>query len=95
MRRIPAIVGLALMLSAQLATASPPAVLDDTPSGAAMVADLVIVRPLSLVGTVLGTAFFVVQLPLAAIQLDVETPARKLVLEPARYTFARPLGRIE
>ena len=60
-----------------------------------MVADLVIVRPLSLVGTVLGTAFFVVQLPLAAIQLDVETPARKLVLEPARYTFVRPLGRIE
>ncbi|ULQ45217.1 hypothetical protein JN531_008760 [Flagellatimonas centrodinii] len=95
MRLMTALVGFGLMLSAHAATAQGSGALDDSPSAAAMVADLVVVRPLSLVATVLGTGFFVVQLPLAAIQLDVETPARKLVLEPARYTFVRELGRID
>lgn len=67
-------------------------VTDTAPSSGAIAADIIILRPLSLVGTVLGTAVFVVGLPFEAIAGDVSDPARRLVVEPAKYTFARPLG---
>jgi hypothetical protein len=65
---------------------------DSAPSAGAIAADIVVLRPLSLVGTVLGTALFVVGLPFEAIAGDVSDPAQRLVVEPAKYTFARPLG---
>ncbi len=69
---------------------------DYAPSAAAMTFDLIIVRPLSLVATLLGSGLFLLQTPLALIQ---GTPpfdaAQKLVVEPARYTFDRPLGQME
>lgn len=69
---------------------------DTAPSAIAMAADLIIVRPLSFVATVLGTGLFVAQLPLSLIQWESpEAPARKLVVEPAKYTFTRPLGEME
>lgn len=69
---------------------------DSAPSAIEMAADLVIVRPVSLVATVLGTGLFVLQLPLALIQGEKPSdPARKLILEPARYTFTRPLGDLD
>lgn len=68
---------------------------DDTPSGGAMAFDLLIVRPVSLVATVVGTVLFVVSLPLTVIQGNVEDPAEKLVGDPARYTFTRPLGQMD
>lgn len=69
---------------------------DTAPSAAAMAADLLIVRPVSLVATVLGAGLFVLQLPLALIQGEApRDPARKLVVEPARYTFTRPLGEMD
>lgn len=70
--------------------------IDDTPSAGAMAFDLLIVRPVGLVGLVLGTGLFVLQLPLALIQGEApEDPARRLVVEPARFTFTRPLGQME
>ena len=70
--------------------------LDNSPSAGAMAFDLIIVRPVSLVATVLGTGLFIVSLPLALIQRDAPTAAaKKLVAEPARYTFERPLGVME
>jgi hypothetical protein len=65
---------------------------DTTPSATAMAADLVVLRPLSLVGTVLGTVVFIAGLPFEAISGDVAGPARRLVVEPAEFTFTRPLG---
>ncbi|HEY2775968.1 MAG TPA: hypothetical protein VGK20_18150 [Candidatus Binatia bacterium] len=62
--------------------------------GLAMVADLVIARPLGLVCTVAGTAFFLLGLPFEAASGDIQTPAHYLIVEPARYTFRRPLGNI-
>jgi hypothetical protein len=67
-------------------------VTDTAPSTGAIAADVLILRPLSLIGTVLGTAVFVVGLPFEAIAGDVSDPARRLVVEPAKYTFTRPLG---
>jgi hypothetical protein len=86
-----------LVLMAHAATAADvEATPDAQPSGGAMVFDLLLVRPVSLVATVLGTALFIVQLPLAVIQGDEGSHAgEKLVLAPARYTFTRPLGQME
>lgn len=66
---------------------------DVTPDGAAMVADLVFARPLGLAATLLGGAIFVVGLPFEAMSGDISGPARKLVGEPAEFTFTRPLGQ--
>ena len=67
---------------------------DNAPSAGAMAVDILVLRPLSLVGTVLGTAVFVAGLPFEAIAGDVSDPARRLVAEPAAFTFTRPLGEI-
>ena len=58
----------------------------------AMIADTLIVRPACFVATVIGTAFFVVSLPFAALSKSVDKTAETLVLKPARATFTRPLG---
>ncbi|WP_028080905.1 hypothetical protein [Solimonas soli] len=69
---------------------------DTAPSAVAMAADLLVVRPVSLVATVLGAGLFVLQLPLSLIQGEPPSePARKLVVEPAKFTFSRPLGDME
>ena len=69
---------------------------DNAPSAGAMAFDLVVIRPLSLVATMLGSGLFLLQLPLDLIQgTPPIDPAQKLVVEPARYTFDRPLGVME
>ena len=57
-----------------------------------MMFDLVVLRPLGLAATVIGTAFFVVSLPFSALGGNTGEAAKKLVVEPAKYTFTRPLG---
>lgn len=70
--------------------------IDGKPSAGAMAFDLVVVRPVSLVATVLGTGLFVLSLPLSLIQGEPPSdPAQKLVIEPAKFTFDRPLGVME
>jgi hypothetical protein len=65
---------------------------DTTPSSGAIAADIVLLRPLGLAGTVLGTALFIVGLPFEAISGDISGPAKRLVAQPAKFTFTRPLG---
>lgn len=69
---------------------------DEAPSAGAMAFDLLLVRPLGLVTTVLGTGIFILQLP---FDLGSENSGSKafdtLVAEPARYTFVRELGSTE
>lgn len=57
-----------------------------------MMFDLVILRPLGLAATVIGTAFFVVSLPFSVLGGNTGEAAKKLMVEPAKYTFTRPLG---
>jgi hypothetical protein len=57
-----------------------------------MLADTVLVRPLTLVGTAVGVVTFVVTLPFSALGGNVGEAGENLVLEPAKYTFVRPLG---
>lgn len=63
--------------------------------GEAMMVDALIVRPASLVGTVLGTAAFVVSLPFTLPSGSAGKAGQKLVVEPAAYTFTRPLGELD
>ncbi len=69
---------------------------DDSPSAAAMAFDLAVVRPLGLVATVGGIGLFVVSLPFALLQGEPpKAQAQKFIVQPARYTFERPLGEME
>jgi hypothetical protein len=57
-----------------------------------MLADTVMVRPLTLIGTAVGVVTFVVTLPFSALGGNVGDAGRILVVDPAKYTFIRPLG---
>jgi hypothetical protein len=69
--------------------------IDDAPTGEQMALDLVLMRPLSLVGTVIGIGVFVVSTPFCALAWNCVDPARRLVLEPAKFTFTRDLGDLD
>lgn len=62
------------------------------PTAGEMLADTVLVRVPMFVATVVGVVTFVVTLPLSALGGNVDEAGRTLVLEPAEYTFVRPLG---
>jgi len=66
------------------------------PSASSMAFDLVVVRPLGAVATVLGVGLFVLNLPLSIVQGEPPSaPAQRWIVEPATYTFSRPLGQME
>ncbi len=54
--------------------------------------DVLLVRPISLAAIVIGTAVFVVSLPFSIPSRSVEPVAQKLVAEPFKFTFTRPIG---
>ena len=60
-----------------------------------MAIDLLAVRPLGIVGTVVGTAVFFVSWPFSALGGNSDEAWDTLVAEPAVYTFQRPLGDFE
>ncbi|MBU0986357.1 MAG: hypothetical protein KKH68_03805 [Proteobacteria bacterium] len=82
---------LVLLPFATAAMAEQQAANDDIGAGA-MAADLLIIRPLGIVAVVLGSAFFVVSLPFSALGGNAGNAAKKMIAEPAKFTFKRPLG---
>ena len=54
--------------------------------------DVFVIRPAYFVGTVLGSAVFIVALPIAMTSGSVKETADTLVVQPAQATFTRPLG---
>ena len=58
----------------------------------AMMADLVVARPLGFASCLVGCAFFLVSLPFSALGGNAKDAAEKLVVDPAKFTFKRPLG---
>jgi len=86
-------------LAVTAALVAPQAVLaggyvDERPGFEAMFFDGLIVRPLGLGATVLGAATWVVTLPFSALGGNVGEATEKLVADPARFTFTRPLGEL-
>jgi len=63
-------------------------------TGGTMMADTFLVRPFMLVGTVVGLATFVVTLPFSALGGNIGEAGNTLVVQPAKYTFIRPLGEL-
>ncbi len=57
-----------------------------------MMADGVLARPLGLVSTIIGSAFFVVTLPFTVPSNSVGAAKQQLIDYPAWFTFKRPLG---
>ncbi|MES1924521.1 hypothetical protein [Salinisphaera sp. T31B1] len=86
-----------LVAALGLGLANPAAAIDDyanpgPPSAAAMTVDLALVRPFSLAATAVGTGVFLVSLPFSLLGMNTGEAGNRLVVEPARYTFTRPLG---
>ncbi len=64
----------------------------EDPTGGEMLFDFALVRPVGIIATAVGSVFFVLSLPFSALGDNVGTAGEKLVKEPARFTFKRPLG---
>jgi hypothetical protein len=61
-------------------------------SAESMVFDVTLVRPLGIVGIVVGTGAFILSLPFSALGSNTDEAFERLMADPARYTFKRPLG---
>ncbi|GBE03709.1 hypothetical protein BMS3Abin09_00627 [bacterium BMS3Abin09] len=84
-----------LLVIAMLFSAAPAfAVPSENIDAPDIIIDTLLLRPLGIVSTVFGGAFFVVSLPFAAITSSVGKSYELLVKDPFEYTFRRPLGQI-
>jgi hypothetical protein len=88
-----------LLCAAILMASTPPSLAttyDDGPyNGGAVAVDVFLVRPFCLLGTIIGSAIFVVSLPVAIPSRSVHSAAHALVVVPAHATFTRPLGDLD
>jgi hypothetical protein len=58
-----------------------------------MIVDALVMRPATFGATLLGSVAFVISLPFSATGGNVAEAREKLIMEPWRYTFHRPLGK--
>lgn len=89
-RLLTVLIALALAFAAGTAAAQDETVTGD--KGSDMFADLIFLRPLGVVTTVVGAAAWVVALPFTLPSGSAGDAAREMVGKPAEYTFNRPLG---
>ncbi len=87
-----ALVATALLAASPIAQASN--VRYGDPTYGAMFVDGFVARPLGLGATVVGTAIWIVTLPFSAIGGNVSEATDRLIVDPARFTFVRPLGEL-
>ncbi len=64
----------------------------EEPSALAMTGDLLVVRPVMLGVTVVGSVLWLVSLPFSAAGGNVKQATDTLVIKPAKNTFVRCLG---
>ncbi len=62
------------------------------PGGGAMIYDLVVLRPVGIVATAVGSVAWLISLPFSALGDNVDQATDKLVKEPGKFTFVRPIG---
>jgi len=65
---------------------------DSERSAMGMCGDFLLLRPVGFAATVIGAGVFVLSLPWSLLGRNVDEAAQKLVVEPAKFTFTRPLG---
>jgi hypothetical protein len=61
-------------------------------AGGKMIADALLVRPLGIVATLAGGVIFVVSLPFSLLGKNTGEAYERLLVDPAAFTFTRPLG---
>ncbi len=65
---------------------------EERPTGVAMAADAILVRPTMTLGLLAGTAVYVVSLPISLLGGNADEAGKKLVVSPFKATFLRCLG---
>ena len=96
-RRIVVLVVCTVMLFLSLmqpALAQNPSAKGIQPTAESMAADTVLLRPAGLIGMVVGACVWVVALPFSWLGDNVGEATDALIVQPAKYTFNRPLGNI-
>ena len=69
--------------------------MDNSPSGEAILADVLLVRPLGIAALAVGIGGCFVTLPFAASSNTGERAGRAFLQQPFDYTFRRPLGDVD
>jgi hypothetical protein len=62
------------------------------PSAAAMIGDVLVVRPIALVGLGVTSLSFLISWPFSAMGGNQDQAKQALLKDPVEYTFKRPLG---
>lgn len=62
--------------------------------GTAIVLDVLIARPLGIASLAIGTVVFIVALPYTIPSWTLGRTADKLIADPFRFTFLRPVGEV-
>jgi hypothetical protein len=79
------------VLALLLSTSTPASASGDS-DATSLVVDAAVARPFTFALTIVGSALFVVSLPVAVPSGSVNKAAKTLVAAPAKDTFKRPLG---
>jgi hypothetical protein len=93
MRRTAAVLGVLALLALATPAAAAPGPAGGRDWGAVLV-DVPILRALSVAATGVGCVLFTVSLPFTAPFRAVRSAADRLVLEPGRFAFTRPIGEL-
>ena len=81
----------ALLVALVIITSAAPAYAEITQSDL-VVLDVALIRPVGIVSVVVGTALFILSLPVSIPSGSVGTAANSLVKDSFEYTFIRPVG---
>jgi hypothetical protein len=68
--------------------------LEEETTAEGIIVDFVLLRPMGIISTAVGTVFFIASLPFSGSTGSIGVAFQKLVAEPASFTFARPLGEV-
>ena len=67
---------------------------DSDISAVSIVGDFFILRPMGIVAQIAGASLFVVTYPVSATMGNVDAVKKKLIDDPAKFTWGRPLGQL-
>ena len=65
----------------------------EKPTGGMMMWDTLVMRPIGMVATAVGSVVWLVGLPFAALGGNTDESTQALVAAPFEWTFERPLGQ--
>ncbi len=65
------------------------------PSPDEVAVDLLLIRPIAFSSVIVGAGIFIVSMPFTLPTGNLNLAGRKLVVEPWKYTFSKPLGYLE